>query len=664
MRSAPRVVRWAFAALVAWMAAYEAVVVVVPKDASGPLFDKQVHLGVLVAASLLCLARVVRVREERLAWALITGAMLAWSGGEIYYTQVIWGMASPPVPSWADAGYLTMPVLLFAGVCALARRRLRRAAPALWADGVTAALAVAALSAAVAFDAVLGTVGGDPLLVATNLAYPLSDLLLLSVCVAVVALNGWRVDGTWALLAGGVVTFWIADSLYLVQTAHGTYTAGGVYDVGWWAGIVAIAAAAWQRMPETPREPADRGTWTIGIPVAFCALALGVLAYGCLRKEPLNALAVGLAIASMLSICLRLVLTFRAHAQMLRASRVEALSDALTGLPNRRALMLDLERAWAQASDGDPVTLVLLDLDGFKLYNDTFGHQAGDALLARLAQSLQTFLTARGTAYRVGGDEFCALIRPGRDVAEPIVRGAAAALSERGEGFRVSSSWGVVTLPREAESPEDALRVADQRMYAHKHDRRPTAGRQTADALLRVLAERHPQLNTHAHDVASLATATARRLGLDEDSVDIVAQAAQLHDIGKLAIPDAILDKPAALDADEWEFVRRHTIIGERILAAAPSLERVATIVRASHERFDGNGYPDRLAGHDIPLAARIVTVCDAYDAMVAHRPYAAPMAPEAAEMELRRCAATQFDPVVVEAFCVARAELLAAAPR
>src|SRR4051794_37680882 len=207
MSSAPKWVRYAFAALIAWMAAYEAVALAAPGNELGGLFGKQIHLGVLAAGALLCLARVVRVREERGTWALITAALLAWSGGEIYYTQVIWGMKSPPVPSWADAGYLAMPVLLFAAVCTLARRRLCRAAPALWADGITAALAVGALSAAVAFDAVLGSVGGDPLLVATNLAYPICDLFLLGVCVAVVALNGWRVDRTWGLLGGGVVLF-------------------------------------------------------------------------------------------------------------------------------------------------------------------------------------------------------------------------------------------------------------------------------------------------------------------------------------------------------------------------------------------------------------------------------------------------------------------------
>src|SRR4051794_30717685 len=406
MSSAPKWVRFAFVALIAWMAAYETVAPGAPGNA---LFGKQIHLGVLAAGSLLCLARVVLVREERLTWALVTAALIAWSGGEIYYTQVIWGMKSPPVPSWADAGYLAMPVLLFAGVCILARRRLRRAAPALWADGLTAALAVGALSAAVAFDAVLRTVGGDPLLVATNLAYPICDVLLLGVCVVVVALNGWRVDRTWGLLSGGVVLFWIADSLYLVQTAHGTYTAGGVYDIGWWAGIVAIAGAAWQRVPERAVAPGERG-WTIGLPVGFSALALGVLAYGCLRRDPLNALAVGLAVGAMLTVCVRLIMTFRAHAEMLRTSRQEALSDALTGLANRRALVIALEHACREASDDAPVTLALFDLDGFKAYNDTFGHLAGDALLERLAGALQAVVSPRGDAYRVGGDEFCALI--------------------------------------------------------------------------------------------------------------------------------------------------------------------------------------------------------------------------------------------------------------
>ena len=139
--------------------------------------------------------------------------------------------------------------------------------------------------------------------------------------------------------------------------------------------------------------------------------------------------------------------------------------------------------------------------------------------------------------------------------------------------------------------------------------------------------------------------------------------AAELHDVGKVAIPDAILNKPGPLDPLEWEFIRRHTLIGERIIAAAPALGPVAALVRSSHERWDGAGYPDKLTEQQIPVGSRIVAVADAFDAMTAERPYNAAMTPELALSELRRCAGTQFDPVVVDAFCEAWTELRTPAP-
>jgi two-component system cell cycle response regulator len=142
------------------------------------------------------------------------------------------------------------------------------------------------------------------------------------------------------------------------------------------------------------------------------------------------------------------------------------------------------------------------------------------------------------------------------------------------------------------------------------------------------------------------------RLGLITEDLDQVRQAAQLHDIGKVAIPDAILHKPGPLDDEEWAFIRSHTIIGERILDAAPALGRVAALVRSSHERWDGGGYPDKVGGSAIPLGSRIVAVCDAFDAMTSDRSYRQAMRTEDALAELRRCAGTQFDPVVVQTFC------------
>jgi HD-GYP domain-containing protein (c-di-GMP phosphodiesterase class II) len=190
-------------------------------------------------------------------------------------------------------------------------------------------------------------------------------------------------------------------------------------------------------------------------------------------------------------------------------------------------------------------------------------------------------------------------------------------------------------------------------MYANKHAGRMSAGRQSKDVLLRALAERDPILGTHAETVA-MAAATAEALGLSPDEVENVRHASELHDVGKVAIPDAILGKPGPLTDEEWTFVRRHTVIGERIILAAPALARVATLVRSSHERWDGAGYPDSLSGDAIPVGARIVAVADAFAAMLAGRPYRAARTPEQALDELRLAAGTQFDPVVVDAWCAA----------
>jgi diguanylate cyclase (GGDEF)-like protein len=619
------------------------------------LFGRAAHLVVLGLASGLCLLRAATHRRERAGWLLIGLGCTSWTLGETYFTIALWNLRQIPVPSWADIGYLAFPPLVFAGIVLLARRRVQNLSRSVWIDAVAASLAVAGLSAAIVFDAVLRTVGGSPAAVATNLAYPVSDLMLLVLLVGIVAATGWRVSSTWLLLGLGVVVFCIADSLYLVQTANATYTPGGVFDAGWWGGITLLAVAAWVQTRERHDSGPVVGERTILIPLAFAALALGGLIYGALRAAPLSPLAVGLDSGSLAAIGLRLYLTFAQNQRMLSDTRRHALTDSLTGLPNRRALTYDLDGALASTGYAHPVVLALFDLDGFKSYNDTFGHPAGDDLLRRLSDRLATTIKGRGTAYRLGGDEFCALIDPGEEIAQPILDAALSALTEHGDGFSVGCSYGALTLPVEATTPDAALTLADRRMYADKHRGRLSAERQSADVLVRALAERAPDLEGHLSDVATLATATAQRLGLDASAIDIIHRAAELHDIGKVAIPDAILRKPASLDDEEWAFMRRHPAIGERILLAAPSLAPVAKLVRASHEHFDGTGYPDRLAHDEIPLGARIIAICDAFDAMTSDRPYSVPRAADDAENELRRCAGTQFDPVVVDAFCRAR---------
>jgi diguanylate cyclase (GGDEF)-like protein len=335
--------------------------------------------------------------------------------------------------------------------------------------------------------------------------------------------------------------------------------------------------------------------------------------------------------------------------RLLAVSRHEAHTDALTRLPNRRALVHDLTASLESAFE-EPFLFALFDLDGFKQYNDTFGHPAGDALLLRLAEGLAAALDGRGRAYRMGGDEFCVLARLADDDGEKLLRLAQAALSEHGEAFAIGSSYGAARVPHDAASAQDVLRIADQRLYEHKAGR-VSASRQSTDVLLTVLGERSSELQEHLGGVARLARLLARHLGVPEHEVVRIGLAAELHDVGKMAIPDAILLKPAALDDDEWNLIKKHTEIGERIVRAAPSLAYAADLIRSSHEYHDGSGYPDGLRGDEIPFGASIIAVCDAFDAMTSGRPYRRGRSREEALTELRRCAGTQFRPEVVAAF-------------
>jgi diguanylate cyclase (GGDEF)-like protein len=387
--------------------------------------------------------------------------------------------------------------------------------------------------------------------------------------------------------------------------------------------------------------------------------------------DPSGSEAAALALQYVLSLGLAgvglvLMAGMRAQRATLRLEGDEARAmagrDFLTGLGNRRRLMSDLERLLAADSAGQHV-LALFDLDGFKAYNDSFGHAAGDNLLTRLARRLEEAMAGRGSVYRMGGDEFCILVGNERGAAHDAVVRASTALTADGEGFSVASSFGAVHLPEEAGSASEALRIADQRMYAQKSRGRTSAGRQSTEVLLQVLSERDPALGTHLDDVTYLCSAVAGQLGLSDEEITPLLQAAALHDVGKAAIPDSILNKPGPLDEEEWEFMRRHTLIGERILSAAPALSEAARLVRASHERWDGAGYPDGLAGKHIPLGARIIAVCDAFDAMTSARPYRDVIEAAAALAELRRCAGRQFDPDVVNAFGRALFELAAEAP-
>jgi diguanylate cyclase (GGDEF)-like protein/putative nucleotidyltransferase with HDIG domain len=355
-----------------------------------------------------------------------------------------------------------------------------------------------------------------------------------------------------------------------------------------------------------------------------------------------------------------------------------ALTDPLTGLGNHRHFQERLQRELtnAEASSGS-VSLCLLDIDDFKLINDRFGHPVGDRVLAHLAVRLRQ----GGESFRLGGDEFAVLLP---EVDEQLALATARSIAERvaasdaGVGS-ISLSVGVATYPRHAHERDSLIRLADGALYwAKEHGKnqvqlargdvpQPVPRRlsepaaspaiaahfRAATTLAHSVDARDAYAGSHSERVAALAASVAAQLGLGTGEVELLRIAASVHDLGKLAIPEEILRKPAGLSTAERLVIERHPQIGASMLqslGAAP----VADCVLHHHEWWDGTGYPTGVAGNEIPLGSRIIHVVDAYDAMTAARPFRSPLTHHAALLELERGAGTQFDPAVVEAFVVA----------
>ena len=609
------------------------------------LFDNEVYYGLLFAAIALCTLRAVAPPAHRVAWALLAAGVACWTAGDMYWTIAFDDVPEPPFPSLADIGYLAYFPLVYAGLFLLLRGRLR-ASRAVWLDGLTAALAIGTVVAAVLVEAVLDSTGGSTAAVVTNLAYPAGDIVLLALLVGALAIGRTGIGRAPLLLGAALTLGAVADSVYLFQAADGTYAAGTFLDALWPASMLCIAFAAWSDERQDTRGALPARPLLL-VPLACGAAAVATVVAA--THYEVGSVAVALAAATMGAVLVRLYVTLRENRVLLELTRSEAVTDPLTGLANRRKLVLDLDRACGTLRDGRTWLLALFDLDGFKQYNDSFGHPAGDALLVRLGTKLEQAASSDAFAYRHGGDEFCVLMAGTVDESAAVLGRAAGALVERGEGFAISSSFGAVFLPDDARDPSEALRLADVRLYAQKRSRYARRDR-AHDALVQALYEREPALAEHARAVVALSLAVGRQLGLESDELDRLERTAQLHDVGKLAVPDDILRKPGPLTPDEEAFIRQHTIVGERILSAAPVLQQVAALVRSTHEHWDGTGYPDGLVGDAIPLTARIVAASDAYTAMRETRAYREATAEPEALRELRRCAGHQFDPQVVAA--------------
>jgi diguanylate cyclase (GGDEF)-like protein len=364
----------------------------------------------------------------------------------------------------------------------------------------------------------------------------------------------------------------------------------------------------------------------------------------------------------------------RSNFKAMRAMRL-ALTDPLTGLGNHRHFHERLQRELTQAEqDGLPLSLCLVDIDDFKRVNDRFGHPVGDRVLGQIASRLRQ----GGESFRLGGDEFAVLL-PGLEeraaiaVARSIVERVGTVEVEQVGAVTVSA--GIAAYPAQGVGRDELIRLADSALYWAKEDGKNRARTyQAASALelsqLQQLAEgpdraaryraaaslakavdaRDVYTGSHSERVGELSARIARRLGIDEPQIELTRLAGSLHDLGKLAIPEEILRKPGALNESERLVLQRHPQIGYRMLESL-GVEPIADWVLHHHERWDGSGYPDRLRGEQIPLGARIIFVADAFDAMTSERVYRKPLSDRDAVAELERCAGTQFDPAVVDAF-------------
>jgi two-component system, cell cycle response regulator len=431
-------------------------------EIGGALYD-----AVILGAGLACLIRASDYKREHTAWVLIGLAILCWGAAEIYWTAFIENNPSAPYPSPADVGYLAFYPLAYAGLAMLVRARAHEINWRLWMDGAIAALGTAALGTAFVFDFVAEKATGTPIEVATTLAYPLGDIGMVALVIGVVALTGWRPGRTWSLLLAGLSALVIADVAYTLQTTDATLPGGNWIDPIYLIAAVCLGAAVWQ--PTEAAEitsPKGSGRREIVVPAVFAAVMIGLFAMQYFSAT--SSLSTVLWAATMTAVIVRLAMSDRENRRLLEEVR----TDPLTSLGNRGRMQVDLASVFERADPEHPAMLYLFDLNGFKRYNDTLGHPAGDELLARLGRSLRDAVGSDGVAYRIGGDEFCLLLSCPRERFDTVARRAAQALTASEKGVEVAASWGAAEIPREADNQSDAMQLADVRMYAQKESRR------------------------------------------------------------------------------------------------------------------------------------------------------------------------------------------------
>jgi diguanylate cyclase (GGDEF)-like protein len=441
------------------------------------VWDAGVYDGITLTAALLVLARAITVRAERWAWVALGAGLLCNAVGDFTYSALAVRNGEVPIPSVADVFFLAFYPCLYIALVLLLRVRIRRLPVSGWLDGLVTASALTALVAALAFARIEADTGGSQTAIAVGLAYPLGDLVLLGSTAGALAAVGWRADARWWLLSIGLVLFGCIDTIYLFQSAAGTYQDGTWIDTLWPAAAIVLAVTSWLPSRSLTSEPLA-GRAALMPPVVCTIAALTVLCVAAGPRVP--RLAVALAALTMLGATARFSLSF-AEVAALADSRRQALTDDLTGLANRRRLLQALVEA------GKPSTglgLLLVDLDRFKEVNDSLGHHVGDELLVQLAGRLRSVTRGRDLVARLGGDEFAVLLTGRRDSsqqeAEPVTLATAEAAARRiaqaldapfpldDVTLHVQASIGIALLPEHTDDPVRLLQRADVAMYSGK----------------------------------------------------------------------------------------------------------------------------------------------------------------------------------------------------
>src|SRR5919198_2633828 len=429
-------------------------------------FNDWVYTGLYFSPLPAVIARAVADRGERLPGVVLWVWLSSYGLATVIYSVFYAWQASPPFPSLSDGLWLVLYPCSLTAIVLLVSARLYRANRILILDGIIGALTASALLSAVALNGLQDAVHGALLERAVTLAYPLGDLLLLSIIVTVFAAMAWRPDRFWALLCGGFIVLVVADSFYVSQSAAGTYQQGGVLDTCWPLAMLLIGLAA--RRPERIGSPEEFGSRTLVVPAAAGVglVVLEVLA----NRWHVSGLAEALATVALAALIVRLLVSLL-QVQSLAASHKQARTDPLTGLLNRRGfdeqLAGEAERA---RRDGSHLAIVVFDLDRFKQLNDRFGHAEGDRALCRLATLLRRTTRQIDTIARLGGEEFI-LLAPATD-REGALRAAERIRIEVKREFdadlALTVSAGMAIFPDAATEPADAVQAADDALYAEK----------------------------------------------------------------------------------------------------------------------------------------------------------------------------------------------------